>query len=215
MLEDFGPENIKGKEMSVKLFYCDLETGGVDKKKHPVLQIAGAIEIDGKIERRFEWKVKPFEWQELDQEALDVCGFTPEMIETFDHPSKVFMYLKQMLNDYVDFWDPKDKFHFVGYNAKFDDDFLREFFKNNATTAKEVKFGNGYGNFFWVPPLDVMNLAALATFKNRGELALPKFKLAPVTEFFGLKPDGKFHDAQADIDITIRLFKLLMGEGNV
>ena len=33
-----------------KLFYFDVETTGLDAKKHGIHQLSGAIEIDGKID---------------------------------------------------------------------------------------------------------------------------------------------------------------------
>lgn len=195
-----------------KYFYCDLETGGVDKKKHPILQIAGAIEIDGEIKQRFEWFVKPFLGQELDPQALEVNNIKPEDISKFQDPVEVFKELNSLLRKYVNFWDKTDKFHFVGYNSKFDFDFLREFFLLNSLDATSYQYGNGFGNFFWVPPIDVMGMAAVDLIKNRGNIGLINFKLGTVIKYYDLidLENTDFHDAKFDIDVTIKLFKFLL-----
>ena len=196
-----------------KYFYCDLETSGVDKNKHGILQIAGCIEEDNKVKEYFEWFVKPYPDQIIDTEALAVNNIKPEDIENFMDPKVCLFEIKKLCEKYINFWDKTDKFMFVGYNAKFDYDFFREFFVKGSITEKEKQFGNGFGNYFWVPPLDVMNVAAMALRKNRGAYNLPNFKLMTVAKLFGLvNDDADFHNAKFDIDITRALFKLLIGE---
>ena len=80
-----------------KLFYLDLETGGVDKMKNPILQIAGAIEIDGEIKEFFNWNVKPFKGQEIDPEALAVTGIKLEDIVEYRNPYEVLGEIKWKL----------------------------------------------------------------------------------------------------------------------
>lgn len=198
----------------VKYFHCDLETSGTDKNRHGILQIAGCIEIDNKVEEYFEWFVKLYPDQEIDPDALAVNNIKPEDIETFMDPRVCLSEIKKLCSKYVDFWDKTDKFFFVGYNAKFDYDFFREFFIKGAITEKEKQFGNGFGNYFWVPPLDVMNIAAMAIRHQRGQYNLPNFKLITVAKLFGIVVDdeAEFHNARFDIDVTRKLFKLLIGE---
>lgn len=194
----------------VKYFHCDLETTGTDKNRHGILQIAGCIEIDNEIKEDFEWFVKPYPDQEIDPEALAVNNIKLEDIENFMDPKVCLFEIKRLCEKYVNFWDKTDKFFFVGYNAKFDYDFFREFFIKGSITDKERQFGNGFGNYFWVPPLDVMMLVAITLHKNRGDYNLPNFKLMSVAKLFNLVPENaEFHDAKFDIEITRKLFKLL------
>ena len=194
----------------VKYFHCDLETTGTDKNRHGILQIAGCIEIDNEIKEDFEWFVKPYPDQEIDPEALAVNNIKLEDIENFMDPKVCLFEIKRLCEKYVNFWDKTDKFFFVGYNAKFDYDFFREFFIKGSITDKERQFGNGFGNYFWVPPLDVMMLVAITLHKNRVDYNLPNFKLMSVAKLFNLVPENaEFHDAKFDIEITRKLFKLL------
>ncbi|OPZ77962.1 MAG: exonuclease I [Alphaproteobacteria bacterium ADurb.Bin438] len=112
-----------------------------------------------------------------------------------------------MLNDYVYKWDKTDKFQFIGYNSRFDEDFLRQFFINNADNDKDKMYGNGYGCYFYTPSLDVMQMAALKLMDNRKDLI--NFKLETVCNYFGITEEN-WHDAKADIRATKKLFKELL-----
>lgn len=192
-----------------KLFYLDLETGGVDKMKNPILQIAGAVEVDGEIKEYFDWHTLPFKEQEIDPEALAVTGIKVEDIAGYRDPYEVLGEIKRILDKYVSFWDKTDKFHVVGYNSRFDEDFFRQFFRNCSETQKDYQYGNGYGSYFWTPSIDVMQIAARKLMEKRGELLLPNFKLKTVCEAFGIGEDTIWHDALADIKATIKLYKML------
>lgn len=198
-----------------KIFWLDLETGGVDKKINPVLQISGQIEIDGEVKESFNYFVKPFDGQVIDPEALAVSHINPEDLVTFEEPRQVLNAVKRMMDNYVSFWDKTDKFHLHGYNSRFDEDFFREFFKNCSTTEKEYKYGNGFGSYFWTPSIDVMQIAARELMERRGELLLTNFKLKTVCEAFGIGEDFNWHDASVDIEATKQLYKVLTaGEKN-
>jgi DNA polymerase III epsilon subunit-like protein len=95
----------------------------------------------------------------------------------------------------------------VGYNARFDADFIRSFFE---------KCGDQYfGSWFWFPPIDVMNLALIKLMDKRA--TMPNFKLATVANVLGLEPEGRLHEAHADIRLTQQIFNNLTGgqDGNV
>ena len=97
-----------------------------------------------------------------------------------------------MLGTYVGKYDKMDKFHFVAYNASFDDAFVREWFR---------KCGDKYlGSWFWWPAIDVAVLAAEAIGPERA--LMPNFKLTTVAEKFRVKAEGSAHDALYDITIT-------------
>ena len=110
----------------------------------------------------------------------------------------------------MNFWDKTDKFHVVGYNSRFDEDFFRQFFRNCSETQKDYQYGNGYGSYFWTPSIDVMQIAARKLMGKRGELLLPNFKLQTVCKAFGIE-ETDWHNALADIKATIQLYKLLEG----
>lgn len=67
----------------MKRCYIDVETTGTNPAKHGIIQLAGKIVIDGVEKNSFDFKMKPFPGQEVEEEALKVTGTTREMIEGY------------------------------------------------------------------------------------------------------------------------------------
>lgn len=185
--------------MSVKLFYFDSETTGLDHRQHAIVQMAGSIVIDGEEVEKFDLKMRPGAGQRIDPQALIVQGRTEDEVYAFPDPVEAFLKLKTILNRHVSAFDKADKFFLVGYNVGFDEQFLREFFRRNDD--------NWYGSYFWTPSIDVMTLAGTFLLKDRAKL--PNFKLGTVAQHFGILPDAGLHDAAVDIDLTRRVMKIV------
>lgn len=186
-----------------KLFIYDLETTGLDYKKHGIHQISGMIVIDGEPEPRlnFNLNVSPYPDDAIDVEALEVAGVTFEQIRNYSRPNIVYNNLISMLARYVNKFDKRDKFHLVGYNnASFDNQFLREFWLRNSDPY--------FGSWFWSDTIDVMSLAA--NYLRRERSSMTNFKLQTVAEKLGVVVDSsKLHDATYDVQLTWELFKIL------
>jgi DNA polymerase III alpha subunit (gram-positive type) len=106
----------------------------------------------------------------------------------------------EFLSHHCDRYNKADKMHFVGYNAGFDSDFMREFFSKNGDQY--------FGSWFWNPPVCVMQAAAWMTMRVRG--ALPNFKLETLCKCAELGwDDTRAHDANYDITQTLELFKYI------
>lgn len=180
-----------------KRLYLDLETTGLYATTCGIVQIGGIIDIDGKVAEKFDLRVQPFPDDNIYEDALRANGFTREDIKNpdkFKAPETAYNELVSTMSKYIDRFNKKDKFHFVGYNAiNFDMPFLREWFK---------KCGDKYfGSWFFFPPLDVMALAAYALQDERHNM--PNFKLETVARKLNLPWDGdKAHDAMYDIEMT-------------
>lgn len=192
--------------MQEKLFFFDLETTGVKFWKNGIHQIAGAIRIDGEVKERFDFKVKPFERAEIEEEALKVASVTKEQVLNYPSMEIVFAQISATLANYVDKFSKTDKFHLVGYNnAAFDNPFFRAFFVQNATTEKERQYGNYFGSWFWSDSLDVMVLASNKLKSERHKMV--DFKQSTVAKYLGIQVDeSRLHDAQYDIDICMQIF---------
>jgi DNA polymerase-3 subunit epsilon len=183
----------------MKLFFTDVETTGIDPCKHAVIQVAGQIVINGEVRERFDYRVRPMDGDVIDEEALRVNGVKREDLMHFAPPREAYARLTQILGRYIDKYSRTDKFFFVGYNGRFDYDFLRQFFE---------KVGDRYfGSWFWVPAIDVMTIAGFVLAGERQNL--PNFRLATVAAYFGVKPSGDLHDAQTDIEMTRQVFDIL------
>lgn len=180
----------------MKLIFIDTETTGLDHTRNSMLQLAGIVRIDGKIVDRFDYKMQPFVGADI-----DVNG---ELASRYRMKQDVaFNKFVKLLEKHVNPYNKKDKFYFLAYNAKFDENFLRAWFLRN-----EHKY---YGSYFWNPSLDVMQLA-LRGLMNSGERELiDNMKLGTVAKYYGLKvKDENLHDAAYDIRITKDLYNRIV-----
>ncbi len=178
----------------MKLLFLDLETTGLDPKKNGIIQIAGAIEIDGKIKEHFNLEVAPFAEDVIDNKALAINKKTKDEIMGFSHPRVVYRSLVQLLERHVNKRDRKDKYYMVGQNTKFDYDFLNEWFKKN---------GNKY--IYGLIHFHLIDLIALTTaFKLAGKVDTPDMKLGTIAKHFNMVFDA--HDALNDVRMTWAIF---------
>ena len=185
-----------------KLLFLDLETSGTDKNRHGIIQIAGIIEIDGEEKERFNFDVSLFPGDIVNKEALEINKKTIEEISLYPRPLEVYKAFLGIVDRFVSRFDKNDKFYLVGYNSRFDDDFLREWF-----LKFQYKF---YGSYFFWPSIDVANMAALHFMEDRKNLK--DFKLMTVAQKAGVDISGGVaHDAAYDVGITRELFYKLRG----
>ena len=191
--------------MSKKIF-LDVETTGFDGQLHGIIQIAGIIEIDGETKKTFDLPVNVFEDDEINQSALAVNKKTLEQIAEFPDPQDVHKILTDTMGEFVNRYKPKDKFSFIGYNASFDMNFMRQWFK---------KLGDKYfGSWFWFPYIDVMTMAADYLVDHRAEL--DDFKLGTVAAYLGIEwdKDTDLHDALTDIVLTRGIYEVITKEAS-
>lgn len=183
-----------------KHFYIDVETTGTDPSKNGLVQIAGIIEIDGGQVEKINFNIAPFPEDRIDSKALQVIGKTAEELTSYSSPRAVYTEIIRKMEQYVDRYNRDDKFHFIGYNSRFDESFIRAWFEK----LDDVYFGSW---FHW-PAIDVSNLAAVHFLDSRDDLV--NFKLMTVANALGIQVDPESaHDAMYDIEITRQIFKML------
>ncbi len=185
----------------MKLLFFDLETAGLNPNKNGMHQISGCIEIDGEEKEYFDFKVAPNPELEISDQALAVSGKTREEVIAYPEMNTIYNQFIKLLSKYIDRYDKKDKFFLVGYNnASFDNNFLREWFKQNNDQY--------YGSWFWPNSLDVYVLATQKFLRERCEMN--DFKLKTVSKCAGIEVDeSRIHDAIYDIKITKELYKIV------
>lgn len=185
----------------MKLLYFDLETTGVKFWENGIHQLSGAVEVDGIIKERFDYKIAPHPNAKIEEEALAVAGVSKEQILAYPKQYDVYSQFLSMLSKYCDKYDKKDKFFLIGYNnASFDNQFLRAFF-----AQCDDKY---FGSWFWSNSIDVMVLAAEYLKHDRPWMI--DFKLKTVARQVGIEiEEEKLHDAQYDIDLTMQIYKLI------
>lgn len=186
----------------MKNIYLDVETSGLNPLKHSIIQLSGLIEIDGELVEEFDYRIQPFPGEPLSKASLEICNITIEDLQTYPTPEVVYKEFCSVLAKYVNKFDKQDKFFLIGYNSRFDDEFLRSFFLKNADEY--------YGSWFWWPSLDVAVMAAILTKEHRHKF--PNYKLETLAKYFGIEIQGNLHDALTDCKITRTLYKILSGE---
>lgn len=189
----------------MKILYVDTETTGLSPTTNGLIQIAGAIEIDYEIKEYFNFKVNTFDADVLDQKALDVHGISAVEIKTFEDPYKVHNTLTKMFSKYVNKFDRNDKFTPIGYNVKFDLDFLSAWFK---------KCGDSYfGSWQNWRSIDILNLVNYLAFE--GTIKAINHKLETICEYFEMPFQEEAHDALVDVKQTIKLFQKIRSVLNI
>jgi len=184
----------------IKKCFCDLETSGLDPKKNGIIELAMIFEVEHLI-KEFTLKMNLFPKDEIKEEALKINKTSREEIFKQMTPKKAYEKIIQELSKYVDKYNKKDKFFFIGYNAPFDMNFLREFFLKNGD--------NYFGSFFFYPPLDVMSLSAFYLMEERSQMKNFKLMTVASTLEFDVKRE-KLHGALYDIQITKQIFSKIM-----
>jgi DNA polymerase-3 subunit epsilon len=189
-----------------KILAFDLETTGVKFWKNGIHQISGKFVIDGNVVESFNFKVKPYKDAIIEDSALAVSGITKDDLDSYMEMKDCYNEFVAILSKYVDKFSKTDKFHLLGYNnASFDNQFLRAWFTQNATTEKEAQYGNYFGSWFWSDTIDVMVLAS-NKLKHKRHL-MENFKQSTVAKYLGIDvDDSKLHDALYDIEICLDIY---------
>jgi len=195
----------------MKLVFIDLETTGVSFEQNGIIQISGCVQIGDTVQESFDYFVRPFPADVIEEEALKVTGIDRRQLLAPEHPDfsavpgqeflppqTAYARLKELFGRYVSPYEKGDKFQFVGYNAhSFDMPFLRRFWEKNGDRF--------FGSWFWFPCLDVMLVWAQILQPVRHQLS--NFKLATVARHLGLEVDEtRLHDSLYDIELTRQLW---------
>ena len=181
-----------------KLFWVDSETTGLNCKTNDIISLGYLVEIDGEIVDSGEIFCQPFDYNTINQAALEVNNLSIAKIKEFPTPQETYNKLIKVLDKYVDRYDKTDKFSPAGFNVGFDVGFLREFFfKNND------KY---YGAFFDYHLLSIDSLLYL--FDYQGLIKLENYKLITVAKHFNIEFSA--HNALEDIRVTRQIFYKLL-----
>lgn len=171
----------------------DCETGGLDCKKNPILEIAlVTLDVNLKEIKRYETYVKPYDDLLITKEALAANGIKVRDCETEGITKKELI---KNLTQY--FKDSKPGAHaslrpvVVGHNIPFDIGFMTELFKNEKI---------GFKDFISDVFIDTMGDAKRA-FPN-----IDKINLGRVCEEAGIKLINA-HRAMPDVLATVDLFR--------
>lgn len=176
-----------------KVFYFDVETTGIDKAKHDIVQLAYIIEVNGEVKLENNLLIKPTRLENIDPQALEIIGKTKKELMKGMDAITAHKRLLLDFNNHCDKYNKDDKFYIAGYNVGFDMGFLTAFFDS----CNDPFLGS------WVnwKSLDPLHIIRILDFK--GKLDLPNHKLGTVCEHYGIEIDA--HDALSDIRATRKL----------
>jgi DNA polymerase-3 subunit epsilon len=188
------------RETSMKLLFCDTETGGLDPKTNPLLQVSLIVDITGKDPQEFDLRLRPHSAAVIDPKALQINNLDPERLHDPDRLThdEAYRKLKSIFLTYIDRYDRADKFYLVGQNVHFDYGFLLELWNRN---------GDGYlGSFVHYHKIDL--IALTAALRLVGKLPtdgrLPSMKLEALCSYFQMPKQT--HDSMSDIRQTREIF---------
>jgi DNA helicase-2/ATP-dependent DNA helicase PcrA len=188
------------------LVVFDLETGGTDHSRHPVIQVAAvAMEIEGmdwKQVGQFERKLQ-FDISEADPHALEINSYNPDVWEAEAvKPHDAVSALKNWASKYADVRRVAKKsgreFYCVrtgGHNINtFDHPFLRKLFKSF----------NEFSPFDFMESFDSLELAKWLFRFFYPNYEIENFKLGTLCDAYGIDTDGA-HDALNDVVMNSKL----------
>ncbi len=189
----------------MKILWCDLETTGVNFDTHDPVQIAGMVDIDGRIAAEFNITCQPLDKSTVSPQALQIQKRTMEDIMAYQLPWKAKAQLTAVLNRFCNKYDKGDKYIFAGQNCHFDKSMLFSWFRRQ---------GDPYmGSYLHGGTLDLATVVACMVACGRMDFphleGKPSFKLEAVCKALGVELPGA-HDALVDIRATRTcVYKLL------
>ena len=192
--------------MSKKLLFIDVETTGLDHKVYDIVEICLIVDINNEIKETLTLKMAPFN-QVFEPEALRVNGRKWEEVLQFQDPKEAYKKIINLLEKYMEyeergFYDKRDKFDIVAYNASFDVRHLSMFFLRNNDNRLQRFYNKVIDPFY---QLDQYRTTCQQTGTSHPFKSL---KLGRVCEYFGIDlPDA--HSAEPDTLATRKLFYTL------
>jgi len=186
----------------VKIFY-DTETTGVKPLRHSIHQLAGLVEVNGKVVEEFDIRMAPHPKALIDIQALRIAKVTREQVLGYQPMSHALKQFVNIVGKYVDPYDKNTRAYLVGFNNRsFDDEFLVILF---AICDNDALF-----SYFWHNTLDTMVLASQYLIDRR--TSMPSFKLKRVATELGIEYDKNgLHDALFDARLTRKIYRIVTG----
>lgn len=177
--------------------FIDTETTGFSPRKHEIIELAAAIEIDGITQCEFVLYFRPERWENISKEALAVNGWTVERLKRLpDRKSqnRLFKSFIASINRKIIDSDSKAKKMTIvehSKNGNFDVEFLKSLILGWGSNYPPFKF------FFNSKPINTRDLAKR---KFPGEKNL---SLKDCARLLGIPFDDKRHHKEALYDMQI------------
>jgi DNA polymerase III epsilon subunit-like protein len=190
-----------------KLTFFDLETGGLNARRHPIIQLA-AVAVDQNLEplEAFEAKIR-FDPKKADQNSLRKNHYSPgQWAREASAPKEVAEEFGQFLRRHAAvpmLSSEGTTYHvaqLVAHNAGFDGPFLQAWYE---------RLGVYLPARYQV--LCTVQRAMWFFEERRDEPPPPNFKLATLCQHFGVSfHAASAHEALADVAATVNLYRALL-----
>lgn len=178
----------------MNLFHIDTETTGFDVKKHEIIELAFAIEIDGITHCKMELFMRPEKWDTIDRRALDSNGWTIERLKEL--PNRNIM-IDLFFDVAGKLWLESGCFKLVEYGNGFDYRFLESSWNSKHPPYPFTHLFNK----------DSINVLSMAKKKLPG---LKSYKLKEVARRLGIPViESKLHAAGYDRDLMMGIYNIL------
>lgn len=180
-----------------KIFWVDTETTGLDPVKNEPWEIAGFMEINGKVVGDpIHLRCKPRRPENFSEKALEMSGLNLDEIMSFMDPGVAYMRLVAWLSVHISRFDKFDKAIIAGYNSKFDKDFLYHWFVDSGDM-----FFHSYFHYYNLCLYNLLQACfALGTYPKN----VSRLKLEQIAPFLNISLDA--HEAMSDIKATKDIF---------
>jgi DNA polymerase-3 subunit epsilon len=183
-----------------KTLFFDVETTGLDYKKHSIIQFAGIMEYDGEEVDRISVKFQPFDEALIDAEALEATSTAIEDLLGYMPHEEGFAIVQGFLDKHCNKFDKTDKMWAGGYKVLFDLEFLEALFRYNGE-----KYGIGsYFNWRRVDALYILYAMGWCDM-----IDVENYKLTTACKALNI-PLLDAHDALSDIEATRAIIKKLL-----
>lgn len=83
------------------LLFIDVETTGLSPRKHEIIELAAAVEIDGVTQCEFVLYFRPEKWDTISNQALEKNGWTVERLKRLPEKSLCKEILSNIINSVV------------------------------------------------------------------------------------------------------------------
>ena len=191
--------------MNQKLIFIDIEVGGPNPKRHPIIQLA-AIAVDARLDvlEAFEAKIR-FTLKCANAYSLRKNSYHPGIwAQEAREPKEVAKEFAQFLRRHAtvsalsNTGERYEIAQLVAHNAAFDGPFLLEWYQRLGVYLPAKR-----------QLLCTLQLA-LWRFAISGERSPANYQLATLCAYFGVPfHAAKAHDALGDVSATVQLFRAL------
>ena len=176
-----------------KILVIDTETTGFDPTQHCLWQIGCYYRNESGILYSLDLKCKPYNIETITDAALEIAHITKEELMALPDPQEVFQYFRNFLISI----SCGEKPIWVGYNAKFDINFVEAFIKHFDSQDSIWKYVDKH----YVDMLEFTKMLNAI-----GKWSAENQKLGRIYELFRIDADTA-HDALQDTKVTYMWFQ--------